>query len=372
MFILSGFFSGPSYERKGAACFLADRALRLLLPLLVYDCVLQPLAFEIARHSANTQAGLREAANGFAYYYATQFTRLGHGAAWFIAVLFMFDLVYAAMRVAADCWSAVLLNCSAAQCSKCSGQAAADEAGSSSAASQQLAGDVGGLTEAPAGLPELPCFTCATTACGAAAIAAAIAGLTLLVRVGVLIPLGLPISLWVVQFIQFQPAYLPQYVVAFVLGLTARRCDALRRLPNSAGAAAAAAALVLAGAGTVTMTVMPGSNFGHELEWGPSAAYVSVYAVWEQCYAVCMWLAMLVGFRQLLNLKGGALGAAVTGAAYAVYLVHVPVLSAFGLAVGELTWHPAAQCVLVTILTVIGSWVVGLLLRLIPGMKRVL
>jgi fucose 4-O-acetylase-like acetyltransferase len=374
MFLLSGFFSGPSYERKGAARFLADRTLRLLLPLLVYDCVLQPLAFEIARHSANAPAGLREAANGFAYYYATQFTRLGHGAAWFIAVLFVFDLVYAAVRVAADGWSAVLLSCSTAQRSNGLGQAAAsDEAGSNSAALKQLAGDLGGLTESPAGQQQQqPCYSCAATACGAAAIAAVIAGLTLLVRVGVLIPLGLPISLWVVQFIQFQPAYLPQYVVAFVLGLAARKCDALRRLPNSAGAAAAAAAFALAGAGAVIMTVMPGSNFGHELEWGPSTAYVSVYAVWEQCYAVCMWMAMLVGFRQLVNRKGGALGAAVTGAAYAVYLVHVPVLSAFGLAVGELTWHPAAQCVLATLLTVVGSWVVGLLLRLIPGMKRVL
>jgi fucose 4-O-acetylase-like acetyltransferase len=377
MFLLSGFFSGPSYECKGAARFLADRTLRLLLPLLVYDCVLQPLAFEIARHSANAPAGLREAANGFAYYYATQFTRLGHGAAWFIAVLFLFDVVYAALRVAADCWSAVLLRCSTAQRSNGLGQlAAADEAGSSSAALKQLAGDLGGPTESPAGQQQQqqqqPCYSCAATAFGAAVIAAVIAGLTLLVRVGVLIPLGLPISLWVVQFVQFQPAYLPQYVVAFVLGLAARKCDALRRLPNSAGAAAAAAALALAGAGAVIMTVMPGSNFGHELEWGPSTAYVSVYAVWEQCYAVCMWLALLVGFRQLLNLQGGAVGAAITGAAYAVYLVHVPVLSAFGLAVGELTWHPAAQCVLVALLTVVGSWAVGLLLRLIPGMKRVL
>jgi fucose 4-O-acetylase-like acetyltransferase len=375
MFLLSGFFSGPSYQRKGAARFLADRTLRLLLPLLVYDCILQPLAFEIARHSLSAPAGLREASNGFVYYYATQFTRLGHGAAWFIAVLFVFDVVYAVVRVAAASWRAVLLRCGTAQRRNLASSAMC-EAGSSNAATEQSAGGITNVDlnniESTACLQQTPCYSLSTTACGAAAIAAVITTLTLLVRVGVLIPLRLPISLWVVQFIQFQPAYLPQYVVAFVLGLLARRFDVLRRLPIRAGAAAAAAALALAGAGAVMMTVMPGSNFGHELEWGASTAYVAVYAVWEQCYAVCMWLTMLVGFKQLLNRKGGALGAAVTGAAYAVYLVHVPVLSAFGLAVGELTWHPAAQCALVTSLTVVGSWAVGMLLRLIPGVSRVL
>jgi fucose 4-O-acetylase-like acetyltransferase len=362
MFLLSGFFSGPSYERKGAARFLADRTLRLLLPLLVYDCLLQPLAFEIARHSSNAPAGLAGAANGFAYYYATQFTRLGHGAAWFIAVLFVFDLVYAAVRVTAD---------AAGRCSKAQRSREADDLGQHSSSEAVKLAEARSATVADSSLQQ-PGFSCAVTACGAAGIAAVIAGLTLLVRVGVLIPLGLPISLWNIQFIQFQPAYLPQYLVAFVLGLVARRFDVLRRLPNGAGAAAAAAALALAGIGAVALTVMPGSNFGHELERGPSTAYVAVFAVWEQFYAVAMWLAMLVCFRQLVNRQGGKLGAAVSGAAYAVYLIHVPVLSAFGVAAGMLAWHPAAKCVLVALLTVIGSWVVGMLLRLIPGMKRVL
>lgn len=361
MFLLSGYFSGPSYDRKGPGRFLMDRTLRLLLPLLVYDCLLQPLAFEIARHSSNAPAGLQGAANGFVHYYATQFTRLGHGAAWFIAVLFVFDVVYAVVRMAGD---------AAAKLSKAlrSRQAETSDSDDSGSGAAKPAACVAAADS----LQQLPGFSWAVTACGAAAIAAVIAGLTLLVRVGVLIPLGLPISLWVVQFIQFQPAYLPQYLVAFVLGFFARKFDALRRLPNSAGATAAVAALALAGAGAVIMTVMPGSNFGHELEWGPSTAYVAAFAVWEQFYAVCMWLAMLVCFRQLVNLQGGRLGAAVSAAAYAVYLVHVPVLSAFGLVAGLLTWHPAAKCVLVTLLTACGSWVIGMLLRLVPGMKRVL
>jgi hypothetical protein len=43
-FLLAGFFTPGSYDRKGGRSFLADRLLRLGVPLLIYEFVLGPLA----------------------------------------------------------------------------------------------------------------------------------------------------------------------------------------------------------------------------------------------------------------------------------------------------------------------------------------
>lgn len=353
LFLISGYFSTPSYNRKGALLFVADRAQRLLVPLLVYDCLLQPLAFEIARHSAYAPVELQAATSGFAYYYSTQFVRLGHGAGWFIAVLFVFDLLYAAVRVCTyGC------NCAAA-----------------AAASRLQSGSSKDSTElSVTPVAAQPAFSAIATAKGAVGVAALTAGLCLLVRVGALIPLNLPQSLWVVEGIQFQPAYLPQYVVAFVLGLAARSAhsDSLKQLPSGAGPIAAGAAAVLAVTGAVIMSHLPGSNFGHELQQAPSVAYVAVYTVWEQFYAVTMWLAVLVCFRQWVNKEGGKAGAAVSGAAYAVYIIHIPIISAFGLAFAPIALPAAAKCAVVTSLAAASSWLVGWLLKQLPGVKHVL
>lgn len=136
-------------------------------------------------------------------------------------------------------------------------------------------------------------------------------------------------------------------------------------------AVAAVAAAGLAVFGGFLLSCFSGSNFGHELQHDPSVTYVAVFTVWEQFYAVTMWLAMLVCFRQCAN-KAGRAGAAVSSAAYAVYLVHVPVVSALGLAFAHVAWHPAAKCAVVTPLAVVCSWLIGLLLKQIPGVQHVL
>jgi fucose 4-O-acetylase-like acetyltransferase len=42
-FLLSAYFTGSSYDRKGAGQFIADRLLRLGVPLLFYSFVFSPL-----------------------------------------------------------------------------------------------------------------------------------------------------------------------------------------------------------------------------------------------------------------------------------------------------------------------------------------
>lgn len=388
MFLLSGYFSTPSYNKKGPLRFLADRALRLVLPLLTYDLFLQPLTFEIARHSPAAPKALRAASNGFSYYFNTQFIRVGHGAAWFIAVLFVFDVIYAAVRVVMHCFStsvpAVPMCRPAPTTGQCipapeqnATQADPDDSADCTAVVSPFATAAANKQELPVTQPRpqpaLQAFSAGMTTAGVFVTGAVITGLCLMVRLGVLMPLNVPLSGWTLDGIQFQPTYLPQYVAAFVLGLVAYSApDGLQRLPTHAGLAAAVVAAVLAVVGGVIMTYFPGTNFGQGLFAEPSMAYVAVYTIWEQFYAVFMWLAMLVIFREYVNKKGGKFGSAVSGASYAVYVIHVPIVTSFGVALTAVAWPAAAKCAVMVPMVLVSCWILGMLLKLVPGVKQVL
>jgi Predicted acyltransferases len=82
LFLLSGYFTPGSFERRGPGAFLKDRLLRLGVPTLIYAFILSPIA-RIGTHglAGNTTAGL------FAL-----------GPMWFAVMLLVFDLGYLAWR----------------------------------------------------------------------------------------------------------------------------------------------------------------------------------------------------------------------------------------------------------------------------------
>ncbi len=90
-FLLAGYFTPGSYDRKGGASFLRDRLLRLGVPLLVYDVLLDPLVVYVARGRPGSY---------WSFYgpYLLQVRTIGPVVAWFIAALLQFTLLYAAWR----------------------------------------------------------------------------------------------------------------------------------------------------------------------------------------------------------------------------------------------------------------------------------
>ncbi|MGC7871042.1 acyltransferase family protein [Desulfosporosinus sp. SYSU MS00001] len=82
LFLLSGYFTPGSFERRGPGAFLKDRLLRLGVPTLIYVFILSPIA-RIGTHGfvVITTAGL------FAL-----------GPMWFAVMLLVFDLGYLAWR----------------------------------------------------------------------------------------------------------------------------------------------------------------------------------------------------------------------------------------------------------------------------------
>ena len=89
-FLLAGYFTPGSYDRKGPRSFLRDRLVRLGIPVLIYSLLLDPLVVYIAE-------GLHGSYWSFYANYLPQ-VRGVTGPAWFIALLLLFSLVYAAWR----------------------------------------------------------------------------------------------------------------------------------------------------------------------------------------------------------------------------------------------------------------------------------
>lgn len=90
-FFIAGYFTPRSYDRKGSKSFLLDRLVRLGIPLLIYDLLLDPLVVYIA-------SGPRESYWSFYGTYLLPERGIANGPVWFIAVLLAFTLIYGVWR----------------------------------------------------------------------------------------------------------------------------------------------------------------------------------------------------------------------------------------------------------------------------------
>jgi len=92
-FLLAGYFTSSSLERKGYARFLGDRFLRLGLPLLAFIFILGPLSAAIvAAHDGKGFWGV--------FPYLWNHVIFINGPMWFVQALLMFCLGYCAWRAA--------------------------------------------------------------------------------------------------------------------------------------------------------------------------------------------------------------------------------------------------------------------------------
>jgi Acyltransferase family len=181
-FLISGYFTPGSFDRKGSTSFLKDRLLRLGIPLVVFMFVLGPIAF----------IGL---------YYWTPITTpfiglypylVDVGPLWFVEMLLIFDFGYVVWR-----WA-----------TRNHVQHAEREV-------------------KPPSYREIGIF------------ALALALVSYLFRIGV--PIGMP-TIPIFGFPSL--AYLPQYLSFFILGTLAFRRNWFRTIPNSMGKVGFGVALI--------------------------------------------------------------------------------------------------------------------------------
>src|SRR5690242_4747309 len=97
LFFIAAYFTPNSYDRKGAAQYVRDRFIRLLIPTLLYIFVIGPVTeYYISRSWTGS--------GGFAHQWLEHLTDgawvSGSGPMWFCVALFGFSLVYAGTRLA--------------------------------------------------------------------------------------------------------------------------------------------------------------------------------------------------------------------------------------------------------------------------------
>jgi len=317
-FLIAGYFTPGSHDRKGSRSFLRDRLVRLGIPLLLYGLLLDPLVVYIA-------SGLHGSYWSFYGNYLPQ-VRGVTGPAWFIAVLLLFSFLYAAWR---------------------------------------------GLTR-----HRMPVFARSGKLPGYRAIAVFIFALglvTFVVRIWwpagwIFLPLNVPVG------------YLPQYISLYILGLIAYRRNWFFELTPKMGRdwslIALMATLIILGGLVFPSTMQQEAAAAGTRQAGLAIAggfnwLAFSYALWESFAVVGVCIGLLVLFRQRWNHQG-RLARSLAANVYLVYLIHPPVLVGFAYAFHVVALYPLLKWGIAVLITVPLCFLISSFIRKIPLADRIL
>lgn len=321
-FLISAYFTPGAYDRKGAGPFLRDRLLRLGLPLLIYDSLINPFVVYIA-------AGFPGSYWQFYTSYLLSLRGIGQGPVWFIEALLFFVIFYALWRVCSTWWSYALPR----------------------------------MTTPTRSINSARRHPYPTTG----AMLLYIVGLALITFV---IRIWLPMGWW------FQPlnlmfAEFPQYISMFILGLIAYRRGWLTRIPDAVGKRWFWVALIDL-LFFVLLSVLNGI-------WGGSIDYflgglhwqAFVYASWEAIMCVAMCTGLLVFFRKRLN-RPGRVWNFLSANAYAAYIFHPVILVGLAYSLHTVALYPLLKFGIAVIIAIPLCFLISSVIRKIPFANRVL
>jgi peptidoglycan/LPS O-acetylase OafA/YrhL len=307
-FLLAGYFTPASLERKGYRQFLADRFLRLGVPLLAFILFLGPLT-----------VGLVTAYEGKGFWpaigYLWNHAIIINGPLWFAQALLMFSVGYCG-------WRAV--------------------AGAPLANAQRLNRAV----------PSGAWWLLSAVGVGAAALA-----------IRQFVPTG-------VNIIGLQLGYFASYIFLFALGIAAWRYDWLKRMEWKNArlllyGLVATWPLMPVGIFLAHAMYGPGkANFGGGHTW-PAI----LYAFWEPLVAWGLIAAWLLAFRAFMNRPSG-FWSWLNRRAYAVYIIHPPVLVGISLLLHHWAAPALVKFSVTGILASIACWLLADPIVRAPGMRR--
>ena len=308
-FLLAGYFTPGSLERKGYGQFIGDRFTRLGIPLLAFIFILGPLtAAMVAAHDG------KNFWNVFPYLW--NHAIIINGPLWFAQALIIFSLVYCAWRAAF---------------------------GSSLTPSLRL----------PRPIPSYARWLLSAILVGAA---------SLLIRQ--FVPAGKNI-------IGLQLGYFAPYIFLFAIGIAAWRYDWLRQLQWKHARPWIIALIVAWPAMPVSIAIAmrvfpPGeANFGGGHTW-PAI----LYAFWDPFISWGLIAAWLLIARAWMN-KPSALWSWLNRRAYAVYIIHPPVLVGVSLLFHSLVAPAILKFVVTGTLSCIATWLIADPLVRVPGIRRI-
>jgi peptidoglycan/LPS O-acetylase OafA/YrhL len=308
-FLLAGYFTPASLERKGYARFIGDRFLRLGLPLLAFILILGPLT-----------TGMVNAAEGEGFWATiTHIWRNGpinNGPLWFAQALLIFSLVYCA-------WRAIF--------------------GPSLALSQRVARPI------PAGR----WWLLSAFATGVAALA-----------IRQVVPTGETVF-------DLHLGYFATYVFFFAVGIAAWRNDWLSQLTWRNARAGIVALLIAWPAMPVGFAIAHALNGPGNSNYSGGFSWTAIlYALWEPFVAWGMIALWLLVFRKWMN-QPSAFWAWLNRRAYAVYIIHTPVLVGITLMLHGWIAPTLVKFGVAGLLAIIACWVAADPLVRLPGLRQV-
>jgi glucan biosynthesis protein C len=313
-FLITAYFTPGSYDRKGPASFLGDRLVRLGIPLLLYDLLLDPLVVYLA-------GGLHVAYWSFYGDYLLHVGGIGSGPVWFLAVLLLFTIFYVAWR---------------------------------------------GLTrqrpQAAARTGKLPSYR---------AIYGFIFALGL---VSFVLRIWWPADR-VFQPLNLQLAYLPQYISLYILGLIAYRRNWFFELSPRVGRDWLRTALIalLVPIIVTILFIIVGAGAGTQIGYSLGGLHwqAFVYALWESFMVVGICIGLLVLFRTRWN-RQGRLAKGLAANAYTVYLIHPLVIVSFAYAFQAVALYPLLKFVIAVLIALPLCFLISSFIRKIPFADRIL
>jgi glucan biosynthesis protein C len=315
LFFLAGYFVPGAYDKKGPAKFLRDRFIRLGIPTLLYMFVIGPFTeYYVAQTWTSTQP-MTFGGEIVKHIRNGEFLS-GTGPLWFCAALLFFCFVYVLFR--------------------------------------QIA-------------PAPSRFTLATALPGNRGVVGFIALLavaTFLVRIPE--PMGKAIY-------NMQLCFFSQYILMFCAGILAYRTRFLTRLPYSFGIrwlwlglpgsfVLWIAVLALGGAMEGKIDLYNGG-----LHWQSAG-----FSLWESVVCASVGVGLIVLYREKFNTHG-TVARVLTDNAFAIYVLHPPVLIAISHALRPFAAPPLVTFVVLTVLAFGGTLALSaLVVRRIPGLKTIL
>lgn len=306
-FLLAGYFTPSSLERKGYGWFIGDRFTRLGLPLAFYIVVLNPITDSMVA-----------AAEGKPFWSVMAWhwnhTVIGAGPMWFVQALLMLTLAYCAWRAIAG----------------------------PSLRSQPAASRV----------PSPLWWLLSALMVGAAALA-----------IRQFVPTG-------VNVIGLQLGYFASYVFLFAIGIVARRNDWLKQL-QWRHARAAVIALVIAWPALFAGIALSGAMHGAKANFGGGHTWPAIlYAFWEPFVAWGLIAAWLLLFRKYVNTPS-AFWTWLSRRAYTVYIIHPVALLGVALLLHAWAAPALVKFGVVGTLACAACWLIADPLVRMPGLRRV-
>jgi glucan biosynthesis protein C len=314
-FLISGYFTPGSYDRKGPRWFFKDRLLRLGIPLFCYDFVIGPLmAYPLM------QAGAQITSGSYFDYLARYYGRfhIGTGPLWFVEALLIFTGFYVLWRLFAK----------------------------THASSVQEDGKMPGNLII-------------------ALFALALGVVSFIVRIW--LPIG-----WSFEPLNFQFPFFPQYIFMFIVGIVAYRRNWLVRIPDSMGKVWLGVSLLFILILFPALFVLGGAPSGNTSPFmGGFHWQCFGYAVWEQFTGVAMIISLLFVFRKHFN-RQARLSRAMSASSYTAYVIHAPVVVLVTLAMRNISLYHLLKFALVVVVAVPLCFALANFIRQLPLARRIL